>query len=146
MSKLSEETILTIAQAILANTKVLQSLVDSLPKEAKAKVEAEVAKDTPVPTPAATPAPIPVAPVMATPTPVAPVPVAPAPASPSSSVPFADAKGMIAYVMDAYKALGPVKGSAIQQVLGGLGINTINEVKPEHYAALFAGVEKLKVS
>jgi hypothetical protein len=77
---------------------------------------------------------------------VAPAPAVPAPASPSDSVPFADAKGMIAYVMDAYKALGPVKGAAIQQVLGGLGINTINEVKSEHYADLFAGIEKLKVS
>ena len=48
------------------------------------------------------------------------------------------------YVMSTYKALGPAKGAQIQQVLTGLGVGTINEVKPEQYAALFAGVEALK--
>ena len=68
---------------------------------------------------------------------------APPPAAPTAA-PFSDAKGLMDYVMSAYKALGPQKGASIQQVLTGLGVSTINEVKPEQYAALFAGVEALK--
>jgi len=153
MSKLSEETILTIAQAILANTKVLQSLVDALPKEAKAQVEAEVSKDTPAPAPVqvAAPAPVPApfpnaeppptAPVMATPPPPAPPPAA---ASPSKPVPFIDKKGMTGYVLDTYKELGPQKGVAIQTVLNNIGCPTINDVTPDKFAALYAGIEALR--
>ena len=70
---------------------------------------------------------------------VAPV-AAPAPA-PSM---FTDAKGLIDYVMGAYKALGPQKGASIQGVLVGLGYQNINDVKPEHYGDLFNGIEALK--
>lgn len=48
--------------------------------------------------------------------------------------------------MGAYKALGPQKGAMIQNVLVGLGYQNINDVKPEHYGALFAGVEQLKAA
>ena len=68
---------------------------------------------------------------------------APPPAAPAGA-PFSDARGLMDYVMSTYKALGPAKGAQIQQVLTGLGVGTINEVKPEQYAALFAGVEALK--
>ena len=105
------------------------------------------------PTVAAAPAPVAVAPApVAAPVPVAPPVVAmpapptftaPPPAAPAAA-PFSDAKGLMDYVMSAYKALGPQKGAQIQQVLTGLGVSTINEVKPEQYAALFAGVEALK--
>ena len=105
------------------------------------------------PTVAAAPAPVAVAPApVAAPVPVAPPVVAmpapptftaPPPAAPTAA-PFSDAKGLMDYVMSAYKALGPQKGASIQQVLTGLGVSTINEVKPEQYAALFAGVEALK--
>jgi hypothetical protein len=72
---------------------------------------------------------------------VAPAPVAaPAPAG----APFTDGKGLIDYVMASYKALGAAKGAEIQGVLVGLGYQNINDVKPEHYGALFAGVEALK--
>jgi hypothetical protein len=64
-------------------------------------------------------------------------------ASPSSA-PFSDGKGVIDYVMASYKALGPQKGAQIQGVLVGLGYANINEVKPEMYGALYAGVEALK--
>jgi hypothetical protein len=70
----------------------------------------------------------------------APAPVAAAPAG----APFTDGKGLIDYVMGAYKALGPQKGSMIQGVLTNLGYQNINDVKPEHYGQLFAGVEALK--
>ena len=104
------------------------------------------------PTVAAAPAPVavvpaPVAAPVAPPAPVAmPAPptfTAPPVAAPTAA-PFSDAKGLMDYVMSSYKALGPQKGASIQQVLTGLGVSTINEVKPEQYAALFAGVEALK--
>lgn len=76
----------------------------------------------------------------APPTFAAPVSVAAAP----SGAPFADGKGLIDYVMGAYKALGPQKGAQIQGVLTGLGYQNINDVKPEHYAALHTGIEALK--
>ena len=87
-----------------------------------------------------TPAPVAAAPVM----PAPPSFVAPAPAPAASGAPFSDPKGLIDYVMGAYKALGPQKGALIQGVLTGLGYQNINDVKPEHYAALHTGVEALK--
>ena len=167
----NEKLVLTIAEAILANTRVLQSLVDTLPKATQVAIADQVVKATPVTpvaqvvAPVVTVAPAPVAPVVAapapipTPTPVAPViapvasiPVPPpvvtapvvAPPVPSGVVPFVDQKGMIKYVMDTYKDLGASRGADIQAVLTGIGTSNINEVKPEHYAALFAGIEALK--
>ena len=100
----------------------------------------------PVPTVAAqapaNPAPTPVAPATVTP-PVVSAPVAPVMASPSN-VPFNDHKALLAYVMSSYQSLGSEKGAKIQEVLNGLGVHNINDVKPEHYAALYAGVEALK--
>ena len=46
--------------------------------------------------------------------------------------------------MNSYKALGPQKGAQIQTVLTSMGYGNINDVKPEHYGALFTGVEALK--
>ena len=96
------------------------------------------------------PAPAPVvqaAPVAAAPAPVMPAPpafVAPAPAPVTTGAPFSDGKGLIDYVMGAYKTMGPQKGAQIQSVLTGMGYQNINDVKPEHYAALHTGVEALK--
>ena len=69
---------------------------------------------------------------------------APAPVVAVAGAPFTDGKGLIDYVMSAYKALGPQKGAQIQGVLTGMGYQNINDVKPEHYGQLFAGVEGLK--
>ena len=158
---MNEQTIQMIAQAIIANTKVLQSLVDALPHDVKQSV-AEVVHPTPAQAPAPVVAPAPLAqpaaaaPVSVIPTnPVSSQPAAPAmPAPPTfqpapaalapTGAPFSDPKGLIDYVMSAYKALGPQKGAQIQQVLTGLGYGNINDVKPEHYGALHAGVEALK--
>jgi hypothetical protein len=90
-----------------------------------------------VPAPVAAPAP-----VVAMPAPPSFAPVAPAPAP--AGAPFSDPKGLIDYVMSSYKALGPQKGAQIQNVLTSLGYQNINDIKPEHYGALFAGVEALK--
>ena len=114
-------------------------------------LEAIVAAMTKVTTVPAEHAPVtvPVAPAQApapapAPEPVATVTVsAPAPA-PTAAVPFSDPKSMIQYVMDAYKALGPQKGAQIQDVLKSIGHSNINEVRPDQYAALYAGIEGLK--
>jgi len=147
---MNDSTIQMIAQAVIANTKVIQSLIDALPHDAKVAV-AEIASPAPAPAPA--PAPV----AMSAPAPApAPAPVAmpappvfaaqvPTPAQ-GSAAPFTDVKGMIDYVMGVYRELGPQKGAQIQNVLTGLGYQNINDVKPEHYSALFQGVEQLKVA
>ena len=106
----------------------------------------------PTPAPVVQAAPAPVAAPIAAPAAAAPAMPAPpsfvAPATVTVSAtgaPFTDGKGLIDYVMGAYKALGPQKGALIQGVLTGLGYQNINDVKPEHYAALHTGVEALKV-
>lgn len=120
-----------------------------------AKLEAGAAPAAPVviaaPAPSAPQtftAPAPAAPAPAAPAPVMPAPpsfVAPAPvAAAPAGAPFSDPKGLIDYVMTSYKTLGPQKGAQIQTVLTSMGYGNINDVKPEHYGALFAGVEALK--
>jgi hypothetical protein len=105
---------------------------------------AQAAEPAPVVTPVvAAPAPV-VAPAPAMPAP--PTFVAPAPAPAPTGAPFSDGKGLIEYVMASYKALGPQKGAAIQTVLTNLAYTNISDVKPEHYAALYAGVEALKAA
>ena len=101
--------------------------------------------------PAPAPAPVAQAPVFQAPAaPAMPAPpsfAAPAPAAPApvpAGAPFSDGQGLIAYVMDAYKSMGPTKGAQIQQVLTSIGVANINDVKPEQYATLYAGVEALK--
>jgi hypothetical protein len=64
----------------------------------------------------------------------------------ASGAPFSDGKGVIDYVMSAYKTMGPQKGAQIQNVLIGLGYQNINDIKPEHYGALYQGVEQLKAA
>jgi hypothetical protein len=95
-------------------------------------------------TPAPAPAPVfqaPAAPAM----PAPPSFAAPAPViQQAPAVPFSDGQGLIAYVMDAYKSMGPTKGAGIQGVLTSIGVANINDVKPEQYGTLYAGVEALK--
>lgn len=165
MSQTTEQIILTVAQAILANTELLSKLVDALPKETRARIEEKIADATPAPAPVKTvapAAPTPVAPVpapvvSAAPAPVAaspsngmpppPFPTAPAPvAAPATPVPFSNHQGMVTWVMDAYKALGPTKGARIQECFEACGTKNINDVKPEMYSKLVAGIEALKAA
>jgi hypothetical protein len=151
---MNDTTVQMIAQAIIANTKVIQSLIEALPHDTKTAVAEVVTVSAPAPVaPAlapvvkAEPAPVVAAPVVAAPAMPAPptfVAPAPAPAPVITGAPFSDGKGLIDYVMGAYKALGAAKGAQIQTVLVSLGYQNINDVKPEHYGALFAGIEALK--
>ena len=140
-----EAKIEALTQAVVALTAKLESANVAAPAPV---VQAPPPVVAPTPAPLAQPAAAPVAaPAAAMPAPpsfVAPAPVtAPVPQA-TGGAPFTDGKGLIDYVMGAYKALGPQKGAQIQNVLVGLGYQNINDVKPEHYGALFAGVEALK--
>lgn len=134
-----------------AKIEALTAAVTALIAQLQAGNVAAPAPVAPTPAPVVQAAPIHVS-VVDTPAPVAAAPampappsfVAPAPAPAPTGAPFSDPKGLIDYVMGAYKALGPQKGAQIQGVLTGLGYQNINDVKPEHYAALHTGVEALK--
>jgi len=169
---LNDTTIQMIAQAIIANTKVLQTLVEALPREAVAKVEEKVATVAPAapvaPAPApvvqapaqpvqmpqvvqnvaanAAPSPAPVAmPVMpALPVFEAPAP-APAPAAPVA-VPFKDVQELTQYVLNVYRDLGSAKGMQIQKVMDKMGIKNINDTRPDQFNEFYAGVEAIKAA
>ena len=142
-----ENQIAALTAAVIELTNVIKSGNVTAP--------APVAQPTPLVVPT------PVAPVAAPVVAVAPVPVMVSPSSmpappvfapvatpapaPVSAAPFTDGKGLIDYVMSAYKAMGAAKGALIQTVLTSLGYQNINDVKPEHYGALFQGIEALKV-
>ena len=103
----------------------------------------------PIMAPAMPPAPIaPPPPVTVSAAPAMPPPptftAAPAPASTGPVLPFSDSKGLIEYVMAAYKAMGPTKGAGIQGVLVGMGLANINDVQPAQYGDFYAKVEALK--
>jgi hypothetical protein len=122
-------------------TKAVHLLVAALgERPAAAPAAAPVAAQAPAPV--AAPVAVAPAPVMPPP-PVFVAPPPPAPAAPAAA-PFSDQKGLIDFVMGAYKALGPQKGAQIQNVLIGMGCTNINDVKPEQYGALYAAVEALK--
>ena len=136
-----EAKIEALTQAVVALTAKLESANVAAPAPV-AQAPAPVPAPAPVIVnqPLVTPASVAAAPAMPAPPTFQPAPAAPAP----TGAPFSDPKGLIDYVMGAYKALGPQKGAQIQGVLTGLGYQNINDVKPEHYGALFAGVEALK--
>lgn len=106
----------------------------------------------------AAPAPVAPAPVAPAPEPVAPAPVAVAPAAPvmppppvftsapaaPSALPFTDGASLVSYVMGVYRQIGPAKGAGIQDVLTSVGAVNLTDVKPEQYAAFYAGIEALK--
>lgn len=136
-----ETKIELLTEAITALTAKIETLKVAPAVEIAPVVAPIVEAPTPLVQPVVAPV-VPVVPAM----PAPPVFVAPAPATASvaSGAPFTDGKGLIEYVMNSYKALGPQKGSLIQGVLTGLGYQNINDIKPEHYGQLYAGVEALK--
>jgi len=151
---MNDQTIQMIAQAIIANTKVIQSLIDALPRETvekvaevvapqkvgrKAEVQAEVQAPTPAPTSAPEPEPTPVAAPVMPPPPTFEV----KPAEPVSDAPFKNSKELVDYVMTVYREMGP-RGQKIQEVLIGLGHKNINDFRPEQYGAVYAAIEAIR--
>lgn len=141
-----EQKIEALTQAVANLTAKIESINVSpaAPVAQAPVVAAPVVQAAPVVTAPLVP---PAAPVMpAAPVFTAPVTAAPAAPQAATAAPFTDAAGMMQYVMAAYKELGPQKGAQIQGVLTGMGYQNINDIKPEHYGALFTGVEALKVA
>ena len=60
------------------------------------------------------------------------------------AAPFTDGKGLIDYVMTAYKEMGAEKGAKIQGVLTEMGLQNVNELRPTEYDAFYTKVEALK--
>jgi hypothetical protein len=135
-----EAEIKALGQAVIALTAKIEGINVTAPS-AVAPAPSPVVQAAPV---AVSVVDTPVAAAPAMPAPPAFVAPAPAAAPVATGAPFTDGKGLIDYVMGAYKALGATKGAQIQNVLVGLGYQNINDVKPEHYGALFTGVEALK--
>jgi hypothetical protein len=142
-----EQKIEALTAAVVALTAKLESSNVAAPAPV-APTPAPVVQAAPMPGDKVTismAAPVAAAPVVTAPAmPAPPAFVAPVAAPAPTGAPFSDGKGLIDYVMGAYKALGPQKGALIQGVLTGMGYQNINDVKPEHYGQLFAGVEALK--
>lgn len=146
--------ILVIAEAILANTQILKLLLDKLPDAVKAEVVHAVNQITPVAAPVVAakkpveveipvlvPAKVEAAPIPAVV--VAPVVIS---AAPVATCPITNGKELMDFVMSAFKSMGPEKGARIQEVLQSIGCAAINEVRPDQYAALYAGIEALKAA
>jgi len=132
-----ETEIKNLAAAVIALTAKIEGINVAAPApvaQAPAPVAAPLTVTVPTPAPVATLV-MPAAPSFVAPAPVAAV---------AAGAPFNDPKGLLEYVMGAYKALGAEKGQQIQGVLTSMGYQNINDVKPEHYAQLHAGVEALK--
>lgn len=143
-----ENKIEALTAAVIALTAKLESS-NVAPAAPVAPAPAPVVEVAPVvAAPLAQPVPVAAPAMPAPPAFVAPAPVIAPAQQVAGGAPFSDGKGLIDYVMNAYKALGAAKGAAkgaqIQNVLVSLGYQNINDVKPEHYGALFAGVEALK--
>ena len=62
----------------------------------------------------------------------------------AGKAPFTDGKGLIDYVMTAYKEMGAEKGAKIQGVLTEMGLQNVNELRPTEYDAFYTKVEALK--
>ena len=124
--------ILVIAEAILANIHVLEMLVAKLPDESAAKVKEIVAAPVAAKKPVEVEIPV-----------LVPAKVE---AAPVATCPITNGKELMDFVMSAFKAMGPEKGARIQEVLQSIGCAAINEVRPDQYAALHAGIEALKAA
>ena len=132
-----EAKIEDLTAAIHALVAAMGARPTAAPAAAPAVVTITPASPVPAPAPVVAAPAMPAPPVFAPPAPVAPAATLP-------KAPFTDQKSLIDYVMSSYKTLGVAKGAQIQQVLVSLGHQNINDVKPENYDALFAGVEALK--
>jgi len=142
--------------SIESKIEALTAAIVTLTAKLESSNVAPAAPVAPAPAPVVQAAPVTV--TVVDPVPAAPAPVVTAPAMPAppsfieavapapapAGAPFSDAKGLMDYVLASYKSMGQEKGAMIQGVLTTLGYQNINEIKPEHYSALYAGVEALK--
>jgi hypothetical protein len=121
----------------------LQAAPVAAPQPAQAVVPQQPAfSPSPAPSPAMVvpPTPVPDAAPQMPPTPTFMAP----PAAAAPAVPFADTKGLIGYMTEAYGLLGPEKGAQMQNVLTSLGYQNVNDVQPAHFPAVYQQIEALK--
>lgn len=131
-------------EALTASVNQLIAVMSAAHQSAPSQpvTQPQAVNPAPVAAPVA-PAPLAAAPVMpALPT-FAP---APAPAAPVVAAPFQNPQQVMEYTMGAYKAMGPEKGNKIQGILQSMGVQNLNDLKPEQYGQFYQAVETLKVS
>lgn len=58
-------------------------------------------------------------------------------------LPFSDKAGLTAYIMAAYKKLGPISGSKIEGIIQSLGFNRVSDVAPGSFPDVYNKVEEL---
>jgi len=73
-----------------------------------------------------------------------PVQQQPVPAQQAAVAPFTTQQDLFTYTTAAYQAMGAEKGQRIMQILSGLGIQNLNDLKPEQYGTFYQHVEALK--
>lgn len=148
---MNDQVIIAVANAIAANARALEALVSLLPAEVQQEVKVTPAKkakqeQVEVAQPVVAAAPVAPQPVVEAPVPKAPE-VAPASApvveSGVAKAPFTTAKGLTDYLMESYKTI-PHKAKELEALVHSLGYRAVNEIKPESYDAIYAGVEALK--
>lgn len=142
-------TIENLLERIAASCERQERLIEHLLNVTDPEVSnATIPNPSPTPAPAPTvPAPAPTpAPAAPTPPPApaaTPAPTAPIPAPATAPAAFADQKAFMDYCMAKYKALGPIKGGMIQQILIDLGASSIMGLPAEKWAEFRAKVEML---
>ena len=134
---------------IQALTIVIQALTAQLQQAAPAVAQAAPAPQAapPVFVPPAAAA-VPVAQSFIPPTPAMPAPPTFAPPVPTpSSLPFGDTPSLVTWATEMYHtltAIAPGKGDGIQGVMKHLGVNGLQEVRPDQYAQFYQMVESLR--
>lgn len=63
--------------------------------------------------------------------------------SSASDCPYSDSKGLMVFVMNKYKELGPIKGAKIQGLFDSIGAANVSDIKPDQYADFYAGMMAL---
>lgn len=134
-------------EALTASVNQLIAVMSAAQQSAPSQPVTQPQAVNPTPVVAAPVAPVPVAAAPVMPAPPTFSPVAPAPIpSPVATAPFQNPQQVMEYTMGAYKAMGPEKGNKIQGILQGMGVQNLNDLKPEQYAQFHQAVEQLKVS
>ena len=137
-----ETKIEALTQAVIALTELIGKIEDSKTM-ASAPVIVKVEKPAPAPVITA-PAPVVTTLVMPAAPTFEPVQDCTLINNGTKKAPFTDGKGLIEYVMSAYKEMGAEKGAKIQGVLTELGLQNVNELRPTEYDAFYTKVEALK--
>lgn len=137
-----ETKIQDLTNAVITLTDLIRKIEEG--KEGKTAEPVKVKELASVAKPVVEAVPVVEAPQAAPVMPAAPTFEPACPTHDAAKAPFTDGKGLIDYVMTAYKEMGAEKGAQIQGVLVEMGLQNVNELRPTEYDAFFAKVEALK--